>query len=51
MTTAVDPSTAATPPTRFAGLGQSTGQPTYARQSLAKDARDVADHLGIERAS
>ncbi|MER8376011.1 alpha/beta hydrolase [Mesorhizobium sp. M1409] len=33
----------------YTGLGASTGEPTYIRESLAKDAKDLMDHLGFDR--
>lgn len=33
----------------YSGLGQSTGSPTYDRDSLALDALDVADGLGLDK--
>ncbi|PTL76508.1 alpha/beta fold hydrolase [Vitiosangium sp. GDMCC 1.1324] len=33
----------------YSGLGQSTGTPSYVRTSLAQDAVDLADALGLER--
>lgn len=33
----------------YSGLGQSTGHATYARTALAKDAKDLADALDLER--
>ncbi|MDS4042879.1 MAG: alpha/beta hydrolase [Candidatus Competibacter sp.] len=33
----------------FSGLGQSTGRATYERKALAKDAKDLADALDLER--
>lgn len=33
----------------YSGLGQSTGRATYERRALAKDAKDLADALNLER--
>jgi pimeloyl-ACP methyl ester carboxylesterase len=33
----------------YSGLGQSTGRATYERKALAKDAKDLADALDLER--
>lgn len=33
----------------YSGLGRSTGRATYERKSLAKDAKDLADALDLER--
>jgi pimeloyl-ACP methyl ester carboxylesterase len=33
----------------YSGLGQSTGTPTYDRDSLARDALDIADGLGLDK--
>jgi len=33
----------------YSGLGQSTGEPSYVRKNMARDAIDLADALGLER--
>lgn len=33
----------------YTGLGASSGEPTYQREALAKDAKDLIDYLGFDK--
>lgn len=35
----------------YSGLGQSTGEPSYDRRRMARDAKDVVDALGLPMSS